>query len=162
MELYHGSAYNFNKIDLSKARKGKDFGTGFYLTKNKKQAIKWATRGSLKKRGLVYTYYFDETFLDNNKLKIKKLTEYNKEWAEFLCKCRLENYNSEHDIVYDRMADSKFKTLSNYIERYYFGQVSLEALLLIAKFPRNRRYNQYCFKTKQAIEKLILIKKEGV
>ena len=107
------------------------------------------------------TYYFDETFLDNNTLKIKKLTEYNKEWAEFLCKCRLENYNSNHDIIYDRMADSKFKTLSNYIERYYFGQVSLKTLLLIAKFPKNRRYNQYCFKTERAIEKLILIKKEG-
>ena len=31
MVLYHGSAYDFMKIDLSKARKGKDFGLGYYL-----------------------------------------------------------------------------------------------------------------------------------
>ena len=33
---------------------------------------------------------------------------------------QVENYNSAHDIIYDRMADSTFKVLSNYIERYYF------------------------------------------
>lgn len=162
MELYHGSVHDFTEVDLSKARKGKDFGIGFYLTTNKKQAIKWATRGNLQRAGLIYTYYFDETLLDTNKLKVKKLTKYNKEWAEFLCKCRLENYNSDHDIIYDKMADSTFKILSNYIERYYLGQISLTMLLFIARFPKNRRYDQYCFKTEAAIKNLMLVKKEGV
>ena len=116
----------------------------------------------MQKSGFVYTYYFDEAFLSGYEMKIKKLTQYNKEWAEFLCKCRLENYNSDHDIIYDRMADSTFKVLSNYIERYYFGQISLDTLLFIARFPKNRRYDQYCFKTERALEKLILVKKEGV
>ena len=49
MELYHGSTYDFTEIDLSKARKGKDFGLGYYLTTNKSQAIRWATRGKMKK-----------------------------------------------------------------------------------------------------------------
>lgn len=31
MVLYHGSTYDFMEIDLSKARKGKDFGLGYYL-----------------------------------------------------------------------------------------------------------------------------------
>lgn len=38
----------------------------------------------------------------------------------------MENYNSAHDIIYDRMADSTFKVLSNYIERYYFGEINLK------------------------------------
>ena len=162
MVLYHGSTYDFMEIDLSKARKGKDFGLGYYLTTNKKQATKWATRGKLKKEGFLYTYSFDEKILNGNKLNIKELTRYNKEWAEFLCKCRLENYNSAHDIIYDRMADSTFKVLSIYIERYYFGEINLKTLLAIARFPKYRRYDQYCFKTERAIEKLSLIKKEGV
>lgn len=29
MVLYHGSTYDFMEIDLSKARKGKDFGLGY-------------------------------------------------------------------------------------------------------------------------------------
>ena len=70
------------------------------MTTNKKQAIKWATRGNLQKAGLIYTYYFDETLLDTNKLKVKKLTKYNKEWAEFLCKCRLENCSCIVEIAY--------------------------------------------------------------
>ena len=55
MELYHGSTYDFTEIDLSKARKGKDFGLGYYLTTNKNQAIKWATRGKMQKKGFLYT-----------------------------------------------------------------------------------------------------------
>lgn len=162
MELYHGSTYDFTEIDLSKARKGKDFGLGYYLTTNKSQAIRWATRGKMKKEGFLYTYAFDEKILNGHEFNIKKLTRYNKEWADYLCKCRLEFYNSDHDIIYDRMADSTFKVLSNYIERYYFGEIDLNMLLLIARFPKNRRYDQYCFKTKRAIEKLSLVKKEGV
>lgn len=35
MILYHGTNIGFDKIDLSKSRKGKDFGLGFYLTPDK-------------------------------------------------------------------------------------------------------------------------------
>ena len=39
MLLYHGSYVGVNRIDLNKSAKGKDFGQGFYLTSNEKQAI---------------------------------------------------------------------------------------------------------------------------
>lgn len=39
-------------------------------------------------KGRFFIYYsFDEKILNGNKLNIKELTRYNKEWAEFLCKC---------------------------------------------------------------------------
>lgn len=37
--LYHGSNVKINSIDLSKSKKGKDFGCGFYLNANREQAF---------------------------------------------------------------------------------------------------------------------------
>ena len=39
IELFHGSNLAITKIDLSKSKKGKDFGCGFYLNPNKEQAM---------------------------------------------------------------------------------------------------------------------------
>ena len=38
MILFHGTYLDFDRIDLSKSNKGKDFGKGFYLSENKEQA----------------------------------------------------------------------------------------------------------------------------
>ena len=38
MILYHGSNVEIRQIDLSKSARGKDFGKGFYLSENEKQA----------------------------------------------------------------------------------------------------------------------------
>ena len=38
MKLYHGSNIAIEKIDLSKGRPAKDFGRGFYLSDDKRQA----------------------------------------------------------------------------------------------------------------------------
>ena len=42
MQVYHGSYMEINEIDLSKCKPNKDFGSGFYVTKYKKQAESWA------------------------------------------------------------------------------------------------------------------------
>jgi len=47
MILYHGSYKEIREIDLTKAEKGKDFGKGFYTTKNSKNAILQPTVGEL-------------------------------------------------------------------------------------------------------------------
>ena len=38
MKLYHGSTINIETIELSKSRPNKDFGRGFYLSADRKQA----------------------------------------------------------------------------------------------------------------------------
>ena len=37
--LYHGSNIAIEKIDLSRSKRGKDFGQGFYLNANPDQAM---------------------------------------------------------------------------------------------------------------------------
>ena len=41
MILYHGSNIEISQIDIDKGRKGKDFGKGFYLSEDIKQAERW-------------------------------------------------------------------------------------------------------------------------
>ncbi len=38
--LYHGSTVNIERIDLSKSRPNKDFGSGFYLSEDRQQALR--------------------------------------------------------------------------------------------------------------------------
>lgn len=159
MRLYHGTKVLFEEIDLKKAKLGKDFGKGFYLTTNLAQALEWAKRGQQsRKTGFVIEFEFDEKYLESSDLKIKKLTAYNKEWVEFVSLCRLELYDTTDDIIYDRMADSKYNILTKALEKYYNGIYSIDAVLRIASFA-DKEYNQYCFKTEKSLR---LLKKVGV
>jgi len=63
MILYHGSYSYFEKIDLSKGRRFKDFGQGFYTTKIENQAVDWAKNMSARfgtTSGFVSVYECDE------------------------------------------------------------------------------------------------------
>ena len=159
MILYHGSNKQFEDIDLTKAKAGKDFGKGFYLTTNKEQATTWATRNP-NQQGYLYIFQVnnDSILTDFSKYKIRILTSYNKEWADYVSLCRYEFYESGDDIVYDRMADSRYQVLTNAIEEYYFNLIDLEEFLSYAQFA-NLEFDQYCFKTQAAIKQLTLVER---
>ncbi len=44
IRLYHGSNIIIEQIDLSRSKRGKDFGQGFYLNANPDQAMAMAIR----------------------------------------------------------------------------------------------------------------------
>ena len=44
IRLYHGSNTVIEHIDLSRSKRGKDFGQGFYLNANPDQAMEMAIR----------------------------------------------------------------------------------------------------------------------
>ena len=44
IRLYHGSNTAIEHIDLSRSKRGKDFGQGFYLNANPVQAMEMAIR----------------------------------------------------------------------------------------------------------------------
>lgn len=87
MKLYHGTNVEFNEIDLTKSKVGKDFGCGFYLSANREQAMELAkrkTEQSGEGEPKVYEYEFDETLLQGNELLVQNFGEYSREWAEFV------------------------------------------------------------------------------
>lgn len=159
MNLYHGSDRLFKKPDLTKCKEGKDFGKGFYLTSDPDQARKWAVRFG---HGFVYTYTVDdEQLLDTDNYKILIFSDYSREWLDFICTCRLDFYEPDADIIYDRMADNTFKNLSKVLRTYYNGDISANSALAQVKWNITER-DQYCFKTKQALSLLERTNKEEV
>ena len=112
MILYHGSNTEIHTIDLNQSMRGKDFGQGFYLSEDQRQAEEMATFKTLQFGGnpIVNAFEFDETLLSNSLLNTKIFDGYSLEWAEFI----FANRNNmtdipihEYDIVYGPIADDR-------------------------------------------------------
>ena len=70
MILYHGSNVEIRQIDLNKSARGQDFGTGFYLSEDEKQAEEMAKNARR---------FYKENFDFEKIFKEKMLPLYNKE-----------------------------------------------------------------------------------
>ena len=105
--LYHGTIYEFDKIEVAKGKPFKDFGVGFYTSQDKGHATRLAMRNkSIEERRLakygrprtvtpwLYTYQFDLRVMDS--LKVKEFAAADREWVEFIVKNRISN-KREHD-----------------------------------------------------------------
>lgn len=100
--LYHGSNVRIESIDLGKCKPYKDFGKGFYLTDIEEQAVQMAVRRTrIAGVGVptVSAYRFDERFLDDASLKVKKFDSPSREWALFV----LANRQGRELPAYDRV-----------------------------------------------------------
>ena len=88
MILYHGSNQIIEQIDLSKGRKGKDFGQGFYLSDSFEQAKLMAENTVARMEcgeSCITKFEFDDNLLYSPvDVKVKLSTEYNIEWARFI------------------------------------------------------------------------------
>lgn len=133
MILFHGTYLDFDRIDLSKSNKGKDFGKGFYLSENKEQAEKMAVFKSLQygSKPIILKYDFDENFL-KRELSFLKFTKYSKEWADFILRNRMNENDTnihQYDVVYGPIANDKIGVqIRNLIEQNIDMDVFLERL----------------------------------
>lgn len=76
MTLYHGSNSNIDSIDLTRSMRYKDFGKGFYLTPDRKTAVRMAQKKAKLFGGTptLITYELDESALTSF-LKVKHFPE---------------------------------------------------------------------------------------
>lgn len=154
MILYHGTNINFEAIDLSKCKRGKDFGCGFYLSEDEQQALEIA-QNRVKFQGgqiVIQKYEFDDSLL-NDYLLFQRFENYSKEWAEFIYANR-KNLHREnihfYDVVYGPIAnDSVGLQVRNLIEH----NISLEVFLERLKYMKGITF-QYFFGTERAIDQL--------
>jgi len=122
--LYHGSQTRVVYPEIRIGRFCKDFSYGFYVTSNKQQAVRWATR--FGKPGIVNEYsYIEDCSL--NILRFEKMTE---EWLDFIIFCRSGNLH-KYDIVEGPMADD---TIFNYVQNVIDGKISRAAFWELARF----------------------------
>ncbi|MDE6341640.1 MAG: DUF3990 domain-containing protein, partial [Muribaculaceae bacterium] len=105
IRLYHGSNVAIEQIDLSRSKRGKDFGQGFYLNANPDQAMEMATRTTRflnEGTPTLSCFEFDEDEATKNGLNIKVFPDYSAEWAEFVVMNRKNNSDvpaHPYDIV---------------------------------------------------------------
>ena len=151
--LYHGSNVIIEKIDLSRSKRGKDFGQGFYLNADQEQAKAMAIRTTrLLNEGqpTLSCFEFEEEEAVAAGLNIKIFLDYSVEWAEFVVMNRKNNSEvpaHPYDIVIGPIADD---TVGVQIRRYIMGYMSASALVEELKF-RGDHAIQYFFGTPKAI-----------
>ena len=162
MTLYHGTNEDIASIDLARGLRHKDFGKGFYLTPDKKTAIRMAQKKARLFGGLatLITYEMDDTALGSD-LKVKKFPEKAcVEWLVFVDANRdRKNIESIHDydIVVGPIADDGVVLqLTNFREGIYSPEQAAELL--------QDRYldQQYYLGTEKALRFLHKTKVESV
>ena len=154
IRLYHGSNVAIEQIDLSRSKRGKDFGQGFYLNANPDQAMEMAARTTrFLNEGIptLSRFEFDEDEATKNGLNIKIFPDYSEEWAEFVVMNRKNNSDipaHPYDIVIGPIADD---TVGVQIRRFIMGYLSASALVEELRF-RGDHAVQYFFGTPQAVQ----------
>lgn len=154
MELYHGSNIAVAQPLALAGRRNLDFGIGFYTTRLKPQAQKWATLvASRKKRSTqgivsIYEYNAEETMLAG--YVHKNFPEYDMEWLEFVVACRNGEDNTEYDIVEGGVANDQ---VIDTVEDYENGRITADQALDQLKYKKPN--NQICFRNQEIIDKFL-------
>jgi len=162
LKLYHGSNVVIDKIDLSRSRKGKDFGCGFYLNPDKSQAMEMAirtTQRTMEGTPILNAYIFDDSIIQNDSpLSYKIFPKYSTEWAEFILMNRRnksEKQAHQYDIVIGPIADD---TVGLQMHRFIQGYISIEKMIEELRF--HKPAIQYFFGTEKSISYLNKINHE--
>lgn len=142
VEIYHGSNAIVQWPKVLVNGHYKDFGYGFYCTKIKKQAKRWA----LTKRGnsIVNQY----VYIESKNLEVCTFKDMTDEWLEFVVNCR-RGMEHKFDIVEGPMADDQ---IWDYVEDYMAGNISKSAFWELVKFKYPTHQIVFC--TEAALETL--------
>ncbi len=153
IKLYHGTNCKFSRIDLSKSRKSRDFGTGFYTTTLFEQAKKWAENLYIRYGGSGKFVKEYEAVLDY-RLNILTFDSMNRDWLEFIKENRMNGGLSHtYDIVRGAVAnDNTMRTIALYVSGVYTEEMALEQLQF---FKAN---DQISFHTQKALNCLKFIR----
>lgn len=160
MKLYHGSDILVTTPEIAKGKPFKDFGQGFYLSTDMKQAREMAAQRAalfLDAKPVVSTFDFDESALTDGTLRVKRFETYTEEWAEFVLRNRdrktPQPYH-DYDIVYGPIADD---SIVRQLRRFELGDIrTLEDLMKELKYPQGITF-QYFFGSEKALRKLTFL-----
>lgn len=123
MELYHGSNLSIPEPKVLTTRFYKDFGFGFYLSKHRPQAEKWARRKATQKGGQATISVY--TLSDTCGYTYKRFNGMDDEWLDFIVLC-CSGGTHPYDIVEGVMADDY---IYDYVESYLSGTLFPASLL---------------------------------
>lgn len=149
MTLYHGSNVEVKCPKIIKNLRALDFGAGFYLTSDRKQAERWArtvTKRRASGAAMLNIYQVDKERLST--INVLKFETANAQWLDYVVSNRKEqNFNNPYDLVIGPIAnDSTLQVIDDYMDGKYTKGEAVKRLL-----PQNLT-DQYAFLTEKAIE----------
>lgn len=150
---YHGttiSAYKNikNGINFKKCRYDTDFGRGFYLTKDKHQAIEWAEIRSEQNDGEDQPCVIQYELTLENRLSGKEFSEAEYEWGIFVVLNRIKEKTIKYDYIIGPMADGGCSQIGR---KYKMGIITIDnAVNNIVN--RSTIGDQICLTSKNAIK----------
>ena len=119
MRLYHSSNVIVEQPDTRHSRLYLDFGRGFYLTTIHEQAVRYAQR--FKRRGQPAWLNTYELSSDVLRWKILRFDSYDKEWLDFVARCRDGENVGDYDMIVGGIANDKVILT---LDRYFMGEIS--------------------------------------
>lgn len=145
MKVYHTSTIPIEHPDTWHSRSGLDFGKGFYVTKLKEQAVRYADRFF---RYGMKAYLTTFEYLPSTEMKTKEFDSYSEEWLNFIIACRKgDDCYKNYDIVVGGVANDKvIRTIDLYVAGMITKDVALERLVY------EKPTSQICFISQMAIE----------
>jgi hypothetical protein len=157
MRLYHGTNSKIETPKLIIPKRALDFGVGFYTTSDRNQAENWAKIVVKRKNNgvpMLNVYEFEPANFPF--LQVKQFGKPTKEWLDFICEHRLENYKGkDFDLIIGSVAnDDTIQVIHDYMrakDKDLYAPIALSEIM-----PENLT-DQYVFKTTLALSFLKLI-----
>lgn len=148
MILFHSSDTAIESPDNLHSRDYLDFGKGFYLTSIHVQAVKYAERFKRRNReAWLNSYTFD---FDPSEWKVLSFDSYDKQWLDFVAKCRSGQDDTDYDIIIGGIANDK---VIQTLDRYFAGEISENEALGFLKFEKPNI--QYCIRSQHMLNQCI-------
>ena len=152
MILYHGTNADFGEIDLSKSKPNKDFGQGFYLSREYAQAMDMAKiKVEQLESGTPTVLTFEAADEAMAGLRVLRFDDYSEEWAKFI----LLNRNNDspepahdYDIVIGPIANDR---VGVQLWKFENGTIDLSTLVHNLRNMNGITF-QYFFGTERAIK----------
>ena len=169
IQVYHGSYTEVQIPDLKKCRANKDFGKGFYITTDKKQAEKFAkliARRAKMSYGVLNVYHLSD--LDN--LSTYHFKTADLEWLNCVSGNRNTDYHKlaeeweKYDVLSGKVADDDTSTVINAYLSGLLGEVGSESAgrIAIDRLEPENLKNQFCLRSDKALEKIEFVKSEVI
>lgn len=148
MRLYHSSNVIVEQPDTRHSRLYLDFGRGFYLTTIHEQAVRYAQR--FKRRGQPAWLNTYELSSDVLRWKILRFDSYDKEWLDFVARCRDGENVGDYDMIVGGIANDKVILT---LDRYFMGEISKEEALGLLKYEEPNI--QYCIRSERMLQECL-------
>jgi len=147
--IYHGSVVPVEIPRIIESSRMLDFGVGFYATKNREQADRWAEIVAAKRQSnirVITEYEFDFESAKND-LSIISFGKPDDEWLDFVCINRSGQIPAvSYDIAIGPVANDQVFTV---VTLYEQGVLSKEAAIIELKV--RELYSQTLFHTDKSL-----------